>query len=150
MSLPLLQPDWPAPARVRAAMSTRLGGVSVGPWAALNLGGAAGDNPDHVSENRRRLALTLELPDEPAWLRQVHGNRVVEARRADNPVEADASFTTAAGTVCVVQAADCLPVLFCDDAGSVVSAAGEPRLTRCSADGGRITAVCLAHSNGDA
>jgi hypothetical protein len=37
--------------------------------------------------------------------------------------EADASWTTEPGVVCAVQAADCLPVLFCDDAGSVVAAA---------------------------
>lgn len=123
MSLLLLQPDWPAPVRVRAAMSTRLGGVSEGPFASLNLGVAAGDDPRHVEENRRRLAMELDLPGPPAWLKQVHGTQVVDAAGVRQVVEADASFATRSGAVCVVQAADCLPVLFCDDAGSVVAAA---------------------------
>ena len=120
MTLPLLRPDWPAPGPVRAAMTTRAGGVSTGPYESLNLG-TGGDDPARVAENRRRLREALQLPGEPRWLRQVHGPKVVRA--AGDETEADASFTTAPGVVCVAQAADCLPVLFCDDAGSVVAAA---------------------------
>lgn len=123
MSLALIQPDWPAPAGVRAAMSTRLGGVSAGPYAALNLGTAAGDDPAAVNENRRRLAMALDLPAEPGWLKQVHGRTVVSLAQAGRTPEADASYATGPGGVCVVQAADCLPVLLCDDGGSVVAAA---------------------------
>lgn len=126
----LLRPDWPAPARVRAAMTTRNGGVSQGPFASLNLGEGA-DSPAHVAENRRRLAEHLELPAEPGWLRQVHGTRVVRLRPparmpgegGESTPEADASYATEPGAVCVAQAADCLPVLFCDDAGAAVAAA---------------------------
>lgn len=118
----LLRPDWPAPARVRAAMTTRLGGVSAGPFASLNLG-TGSDDPAHVAENRRRVREALELPTEPAWLQQVHGTTVVDAATVATPPEADASFAEHPGAVCIVQAADCLPVLFCDDAGSVVAAA---------------------------
>ena len=53
----LLRPDWDAPASVGAAMSTRSGGVSGGPWASLNLGTAVGDDPAAVAENRARLAV---------------------------------------------------------------------------------------------
>ena len=142
----LILPDWAAPANVRAAMTTRLGGVSTGPYEALNLG-LGGDDPAHVAENRRRLREALALPGEPGWLKQVHGARVVRLLAPHpNPVpaslsprslwgegqgegswsatlEADASYTTEPGVVCAVQAADCLPVLFCDDAGTVVAAA---------------------------
>ena len=62
------------------------------------------------------------LPAEPGWLRQVHSDRVVALGCGDTP-EADASFTREAGRVCAVLTADCLPVLFCDRAGSVVAAA---------------------------
>ncbi|HNE01788.1 MAG TPA: laccase domain-containing protein, partial [Plasticicumulans sp.] len=55
--LALLQPDWPAPANVRAAATTRRGGVSRGPYAALNLGDHVGDDPAAVAENRRLLNL---------------------------------------------------------------------------------------------
>ncbi|WP_173586078.1 laccase domain-containing protein, partial [Methylogaea oryzae] len=67
-------PDWPAPANVRAAVTTRSGGVSVGPYAAFNLAAHVNDDPAHVAENRRRLRERLDLPAEPAWLEQVHGD----------------------------------------------------------------------------
>lgn len=118
-----LIPDWPAPVRVRAAMTTRLGGVSDGPYASFNLGRSCGDDPIAVAENRRRLRAALPLPSEPCWLKQVHGAEVVRMPENASTPEADASFTTKAGVVCLVQAADCLPVLLCDDAGTVVAAA---------------------------
>ncbi len=116
-------PEWPAPARVHAACSTRSGGVSLGPYAGLNVGNGSGDDPAAVAENRRRLSAALRLLREPEWLRQVHGSTVLPAPLATALPEADASLTSAAGIVCAVQAADCLPVLFCDDAGSIVAAA---------------------------
>lgn len=115
-------PDWPAPKNVGAAMSTRAGGVSTGAFASLNLGPGA-DDPSAVAENRRRLRAALALPAEPGWLKQVHGTRVVHLPVGAAPPEADASYATEPGVVCAVQAADCLPVLFCDDAGTVVAAA---------------------------
>ena len=150
LSKPLV-PDWPAPARVKSLMTTRAGGVSQAPWCSLNLGDHVGDDPAHVAANRARLR--EYLPAEPGWLRQVHSARVVELGRDGNPipfglslskpvlsevegpalslpkrpvaesVEADASFTREPGQVCAVLTADCLPVLFCDRAGSVVAAA---------------------------
>ncbi|MFP5410482.1 MAG: peptidoglycan editing factor PgeF [Gammaproteobacteria bacterium] len=116
----MIRPDWPAPPTVQAGMTTRAGGVSQPPWASLNLGDHVGDDPNHVAANRARLREML--PAEPGWLRQVHSARVVELGREQNP-EADASFTREAGQVCAVLTADCLPVLFCDRAGSVVAAA---------------------------
>lgn len=112
-------PDWPAPANVRALMTTRAGGVSAAPWASLNLGDHVNDDPAHVAANRALLG--AHLPGQPAWLKQVHSARVVEAGRGD--VEADACFSRTPGQVCAVLTADCLPVLFCDRAGSVVAAA---------------------------
>jgi YfiH family protein len=116
----LIVPDWPAPARVRSLMTTRAGGTSQAPWASLNLGDHVGDDPAHVAANRARLR--EQLPAEPGWLRQVHSARVVELGR-DAEREADASVTRQTGQVCAVLTADCLPVLFCDRAGSVVAAA---------------------------
>ncbi|WP_277052640.1 peptidoglycan editing factor PgeF [Zestomonas thermotolerans] len=113
-------PDWPAPARVRACVTTRAGGVSVGPFTSLNLGDHVGDDPQAVAENRRRLVAALGC--RPAWLRQVHGTRVVEADPAQ-VVEADGCWTAAPGIACSSMTADCLPVLFCDRAGSRVAAA---------------------------
>lgn len=116
-----ITPDWAAPRRVRALLTTRRGGVSEGPYASLNLGLRVGDDPARVAENRRRLAGLLPAP--PRWLRQVHGNRVVEADGIDAPPEADSSFTRRPGVVCAVQMADCMPVLFTDRAAQVVAVA---------------------------
>ena len=116
----MILPDWPAPPSVKSLMTTREGGVSGAPWASFNLGDHVGDDPARVAANRARLR--ERLPAEPGWLRQVHSARVVELGRDAN-LEADASFTREQEQVCAVLTADCLPVLFCDRAGSVVAAA---------------------------
>ncbi len=119
----LLVPDWPAPVRVRAVSTTRRGGVSPPPYVRLNLAGHVGDDPVCVAENRRRLAAAVGFPAEPAWLEQVHGIHAVAAETVSAPVVADAAWTRAPGRPCVVMTADCLPVLLCDRAGTVVAAA---------------------------
>lgn len=115
-----LTPDWPAPSRVRACVTTRAGGVSLAPFDSLNLGDHVGDDPQAVAENRRRLIERLGC--NPAWLQQVHSADVVEADPAAVAV-ADASWTATPGRACAVLTADCLPALFCDRAGSRVAAA---------------------------
>lgn len=117
----LVVPDWPAPPNVHAFVTTRTGGVGTGPFDSFNLGDHVGDAPAAVAANRRLLR--AQLPAEPVWLRQVHGTRCVNAADARAGVEADAAFARAAGVVCAVLTADCLPVLLCDEAGMVVAAA---------------------------
>ncbi len=114
-------PDWPAPPRVKALQTTRHGGVSVAPYDSLNLGDHVGDAELAVARNRQLLAALL--PSEPVWLNQVHGVEVVKADAAGCLPRADACIATRAGAVCVVMTADCLPILLCDDKGSVVGAA---------------------------
>jgi YfiH family protein len=121
-------PDWPAPKHVRSASTLRQGGVSGGRYASLNLGAHVGDHPAAVLENRRRLRAALKLPTEPFWLNQVHGIAVAQpAWRTGRPPTADvAMYSAVAGGqpgVCAVLTADCLPVLFCDRAGTRVAAA---------------------------
>jgi polyphenol oxidase len=129
-----VRPDWPAPDRVRAVCTTRTGGCSDGAWSSLNLGERCGDDPQHVRRNRERLLQHLPAP--PQWLRQVHGaavarhpgvpgsGRGVEAGAAHGAgPEADALVAFAPGQVCAVLTADCLPVFFCDRAGSRVAVA---------------------------
>jgi polyphenol oxidase len=125
MTLPQwITPDWPAPARVKAAATLRTGGVSEGTFASFNLGAHVGDDANAVAENRRLLQGALQLPAEPTWLNQVHGTTVVSAAEtAASTPAADASVAFGPGAVCVVLTADCLPVLFCDRAGSRVAAA---------------------------
>jgi hypothetical protein len=119
----LIRPDWPAPNQVRAVTTTRHGGISLPPYDSFNLGAHVGDAPERVAVNRQRLRQVLELPAEPAWLNQVHGNRVVAAEQVTTSVEADAAYTRQGGPVCVVMTADCLPILLCDRAGSCVAIA---------------------------
>ncbi len=114
-----LTPDWPAPANVHALVTTRSGGVSLAPWESFNLGDHVGDDPSAVAKNRR--CLRKHLPGEPLWLKQVHGVTCIDAQRASTN-EADAAFTRSANVVCAVLTADCVPILLCDTAGSVVAA----------------------------
>lgn len=116
----LLTPNWPAPASVRACVTTRQGGVSLPPFDTFNLGDHVGDDPAAVAQNRLRLSGEFDI--QPAWLKQVHGLAVADADPS-RVVEADASWTNRPGIACTVMTADCLPVLFCDQAGTQVAAA---------------------------
>lgn len=123
-ALQLLRPAWDAPAGISALVTTRQGGVSTGPWAALNISLAVGDEVDSVTENRQRVTAALGAPI--VWMNLVHGADVVKIGHADRsrprPV-ADAAWTDEAGVACAVTAADCLPVLFCTADGRAVAAA---------------------------
>jgi YfiH family protein len=114
-------PDWPAPANVKALITTRAGGISKGPFASFNLGLRTGDDPQAVAANRDRL--NSLLPQQPRWLRQVHGATVVEADALADRPEADAGIARRPGTVCAVLVADCIPVLLADRAGTTVAIA---------------------------
>lgn len=103
-------------------MSTRAGGVSAGVYESLNLGVAVGDAAGAVAENRRRFSAACDGA-EPAWLRQVHGVRVVRLEDEPDDSPADAAWTMTPGRACVVQVADCLPVLLASSDGRAVAAA---------------------------
>jgi polyphenol oxidase len=124
-----IQPDWPAPAGVRALSTLRGGGVSAVPYASLNLGGHVGDAPEAVAQNRRTLAASAGLPSEPAWLAQVHGVEVADLDAVRHqgtsglPPPADSAFTRRVGRVCAILTADCLPILLAADSGDLVAAA---------------------------
>ena len=114
-------PDWPAPANVRALITTRAGGASTGPFASFNLGLRTGDDPVAVAANR--ATLDALLPQSPRWLRQVHGAGVVEVDGLEGTPEADAGIARRPGTVCGVLVADCIPVLLANRAGTSVAVA---------------------------
>jgi hypothetical protein len=118
----MIVPDWPAPAQVRACTTTRAGGVSAAPYDSFNLAQHVGDDAHSVGENRARLAHALRLPNEPCWLEQVHGMRVIEA--GDPDPRADACWTDRPDTVLAVLTADCLPVLlYTAEGGGRIAAA---------------------------
>lgn len=120
-----LLPGWKAPG-IGALMTTRRGGVSVGPFESLNLREGLGDDPLAVRQNK--LLLQTAIGALTVHLNQVHGVRVVRLVESDGamgaPVHtADASVTTEPGVACTVQVADCLPVLFAAPGARAVGAA---------------------------
>jgi polyphenol oxidase len=100
-----IEPDWPAPAGVRAFVTTRA-------FGDMRAGG----------EGRERLRGVV--PAEPFWLRQVHGCTVAIPQEAKGPEPAaDAAVTRRRGAVCAVLVADCLPVLLASRGGEVAGIA---------------------------
>lgn len=120
----------PGAPRVDRAFTDNAGGVSRGVVAGLNLGGRVGDRPEHVEENRRRLARAMDLdPGRLVLMDQVHGARVEVVDRPDGPLEpCDGIVTTTPGLGLVVLVADCTPVLLADPRAGVIAAvhAGRP------------------------
>lgn len=117
-----IQPDWPAPAHVKAIMTTRQAGVSAKPWDSMNLGAHVGDDPLHVQTNRDHL--TRCLGRSPVFLQQVHGVKSVKLSKVTpDGWEADACWTQDNQVACVIMVADCLPVLLCAASGQWVAAA---------------------------
>jgi copper oxidase (laccase) domain-containing protein len=117
-----LPPDWPAPANVHAATTLRTGGVSCGAYASLNPAMHVGDDAGLVRQNRQLIKESLNLPNDPVWLEQIHGNRAVQAITGAPLQQADAGYSSEPGVVCAVLTADCLPLLVCSADGSQVAA----------------------------
>lgn len=115
-----LTPDWQPHPRVRACVTTRIGEHSPPPWAGFNLGANCGDDPVRVEAARDVVHRTLATVYAPAWLAQVHGTDIVDAR--DDAREADGVVTHDSDRPCVVLTADCLPVLLARVDGSAVGA----------------------------
>lgn len=118
-----LTPEWPVPPRVCAVCTTRVGGVSEGAYASLNLGDHVGDHPGRVARNRAIFERAIGA--RPVFLKQVHGTAGVVALDGDseNGLEGDGCWTGARRTACTILVADCLPVLLASDDGSRVGAA---------------------------
>jgi YfiH family protein len=141
------------------AFTDRWGGVSAVPYDSLNLGGAVGDDPAAVRNNRELAAKALGRdPGRVVWMNQVHGRdvAVVGGPWGDRPVPAvDALVTTREDVTLAVLTADCVPVLLADPGAGVAAAAhaGRPGLVAGvvpaavemmitqGADPGRITAI---------
>nr|WP_290678171.1 peptidoglycan editing factor PgeF [Aquabacterium sp.] len=121
--------------RLGAIMSARAGGISQASYAQCNLGDHVQDDPQAVAHNREVFAAQLQA--RPAWLTQVHGNRMirltngasggdlfnpVDVQGSDGQPEADGALTTEPGLACTVMVADCLPLLLAAPEGRGVAA----------------------------
>lgn len=111
--------------------STRLGGVSTGSLASLNLGMHRGDDPANVAENYRRLGTALGFTaDDLVLARQTHSDIVRRVGRADCAgidhrvyPECDALITNEPGVTLMIFTADCTPLLLHDPVTGAVGAA---------------------------
>ncbi|MFI6446427.1 peptidoglycan editing factor PgeF [Kitasatospora sp. NPDC050543] len=115
------------------AFTDRWGGVSTSPYGELNLGGAVGDDPRAVRENRRIAADAMGLdPADVVWMNQVHGAdvAVVTRRQPEGSAPVVDAVVTDRPLALAVLTADCTPVLLADRVAGVVGAAhaGRPGL----------------------
>ncbi len=121
----LIRPDWPLPAGVQVAFSTRRllsGPVSAAPWDGANLGLHVGDNAQQVRQHRIRLQQQLPAVRAIQWLDQVHGTECRHACGNEIVLPADACWTAEPGLACAVMTADCLPVLLVSANGQQIAA----------------------------
>ncbi|HEX4044336.1 MAG TPA: peptidoglycan editing factor PgeF [Gammaproteobacteria bacterium] len=100
-----LQPDWPAPAHIKAYTTLRSS------WGGRK-----------SQQEWGELVSLLHLPAEPIWLNQTHSTIVIEASLQNKDKTADASYATQPNQVCVIDTADCLPILICNQQGTTVAA----------------------------
>lgn len=122
-------PEIEAEGGVKTFFTTRIGGVSRGDFRSLNYGGYTDDDPRDVSENRRRVYEALGLSDfTEGFVRQVHGDRVVNIRSGDYTdgesftiADADGIMTDRRGLLLMTLHADCLPLLFFDRKNRVIA-----------------------------
>ena len=102
------------------AVFTRLGGASVGRFAALNVGRTVGDDQAAVDENHARVYARLDLEaGRVASPRQVHGNHVAQVMPADGGrafPNTDGLVTAAPRIALLLRFADCQPILLYDPA----------------------------------
>ena len=116
---------------VSHGFTTRLGGVSEGPFATLNMGFHVGDDPCRVRENRR-LALSAigALEDALVAGEQVHGDAVAVVGPEDRGRDwsrwspgipsTDCLVTASPGVVLSCYVADCVPVFLVHETGRAV------------------------------
>jgi hypothetical protein len=111
------------------AFSTRIGGISTGPFDSLNLGNPAADVQDdkqHIHENYRRLQQAIADTTMPrCWVHQVHGPDVVFVRRHHeftSGSRADALISDDSNRMLTIRTADCVPMLLASENGKCVAA----------------------------
>ena len=117
-----LIPRWPAAGNVRAVCTSRIGGRSHGAYDSMNLGDHVGDHVLNVGANRAILHNAILA--RPVFLSQVHGTGVVVLDdHTHHGTQGDGCLTAQRALACTILVADCLPVLFANDEGSMVAAA---------------------------
>ena len=102
---------WAAPGPYEVGFSTRVGGVSEGPFASLNLGRMTGDEPERVDENRKRLCAEVGADvTRLALNRQHHSATVHRAVPGSRGVPGDGLWSDTPGDPMLALAADCATI----------------------------------------
>ena len=115
---------WDAPGPYGVVFTTRLGGVSEGPYASLNLGRLTGDDVDRVDENRRRLCAEIGAdPERLALNRQIHSTHVHRAEAGARGRPGDGLWTDEPDLPILAMSADCLPIALVRDDAETPAAA---------------------------
>ena len=103
---------------VNHGFSTRLGGVSKGCWATMNISTTRGDDPEDVRENQRRIAGAIGVqPEDMTFTNQTHTTNVAVVKAGDKGKrfqETDGMITDVPGICLVTSYADCIPLFFAD------------------------------------
>ena len=114
LSFPLLEQT----GVVRHGFSTRLGGVSKGHCATMNISTTRGDEPEAIEENRRRIAAAIGVePTDFTYTHQTHTTNVAgveEKDRGGKFLDTDGMVTDVPGICLVTFYADCVPLFFVD------------------------------------
>ncbi len=111
-----IQPDWPAPANIKAYTTLRHSQVGIPQFESSPA------NPVPGNVDRRLLKQKLNLPAEPIWITQTHSTIALKATPENFEKEADATFTQEVNQICAVITADCLPLLICNQQGTHAAA----------------------------
>ena len=116
------------PKGIIQAVFTRQGGVSPEPWDSLNVGGAIGDDPARVHENRLRSFAALDRPPGSIFdVWQVHSANVAFSDTPRSPGtpynQADVILTDRPDVTLFMRFADCVPIFLHDPRNCVVGLA---------------------------
>lgn len=103
---------------VNHGFSTRLGGVSTGHCATMNISTTRGDDPEAIVENKKRIAAAIGVEaDAMTFTHQTHTTNVAVVREEDRGgrfMETDGMITNVPGICLVTFYADCVPLYFVD------------------------------------
>lgn len=106
---------------IKAFFSTRIGGVSEGPFDGLNLGITTEDQKEKVQENRERFFRAVGIDSKCVVIqKQVHETRSEYVRKPTFLDCTDGAYTDEADVFLTVSAADCVPILFAETQKRIV------------------------------
>ncbi len=123
-------PDFDNTGMVKTAFTTRMGGVSKGPYHSFNLGKKTSDSPLDVQQNYEIVMDTLKI-QKLVSLDQIHSDRIIEIKKENLPMdqsqvtagEGDALITNERGIAIMTVHADCVPIYFIDVKNKVIALA---------------------------